>query len=63
MVDIEKRLGLPDLNEMLAAGIGITEALAFWNEMMNSSSQEPGFWWAEMRRRSATSRSLDPTLH
>ncbi len=34
--EIEKRLGLFELTEMMASGIGITEALAFWNEMMNS---------------------------
>ncbi len=36
MSEIEKRLGLFELTEMMASGIGITEALAFWNEMMNS---------------------------
>jgi hypothetical protein len=63
MVEIERKLGLPNLSEMLAAGIGITDALAFWNEMMNSPPQEPGFWWAEMKRRSATSEPADPVLH
>jgi hypothetical protein len=33
--EIEKRLGLFEPTEMTASGIGITEALAFWNEMMN----------------------------
>jgi hypothetical protein len=30
------RTQLPDLEDMLSAGMGLTETLAFWNEMMNS---------------------------
>ena len=35
---------LPDLPDMQRASLGITEALAYWSEMMNSPDS-----WSEMR--------------
>ena len=41
---------LPDLPDMMHSGIGLTEALAFWNQMMNSSNRTPEYWWAQLRK-------------
>ena len=62
MADIGKRL--PDLPDMAAEGIGITDGLAFWSEMMNSPDRSPQYWWDEMKRRAVIlARSRDPVLH
>jgi hypothetical protein len=45
--------GLPDLPDMMAAGMGLTEALAFWNLMMNSPYRDSADWWHNMRERGA----------
>ena len=36
---------LPDLPDMREAGIGLTEALAFWSRMTNDPSRTPAYWW------------------
>ena len=41
---------LPDLPDMMHSGMGLTEALAFWNQMMNSSNRTPEYWWAQLRK-------------
>lgn len=43
-------MNLPDLPDMMAAGMGLTQALAFWSRMMNSPAREQTDWWAEIRR-------------
>jgi hypothetical protein len=35
---------------MVAAGMSLTDALAFWNKMMNSPNREAIDWWHEMRK-------------
>jgi len=52
---------LPDLPDMLAMGMGITQALAFWNEMMNSPLKPISYWWDQIRIK--TSATIDPALH
>lgn len=41
----------PDLPEIMDYGIGLTQALAFWSEMMNTSSLSPSDWRVELQRR------------
>jgi hypothetical protein len=36
---------LPDLPDMMAAGMSLTQALAFWNYMKNTSERSPEEWW------------------
>jgi hypothetical protein len=52
---------LPELPNMLAMGMGITEALAFWNEMMNSPQMPASYWWDQIRVRTSTLGG--PSLH
>ena len=49
---------LPDLPDMTAAGMGLTEALAFWNKMMNAPEYPTHHWWniLEERRKALTAR-------
>lgn len=54
---MDKQKRLPDLPDMIAVGIGLSEALAFWNRMMNSPQREKTDWWAEMRRQAIPSSS------
>jgi hypothetical protein len=42
---MDKQMPLPDLPDMMKAGMGLTEALAFWNKMMNTHKHTPEFWW------------------
>jgi hypothetical protein len=51
---------LPDLPDMLAMGMGLTDALAFWSEMMNSPKKPANHWWEQIRIRTSTP---DPVLH
>jgi hypothetical protein len=44
---------LPDLPDMMAAGMGLTEALAFWSRMMNSHEHDSADWWHKMREHGA----------
>jgi hypothetical protein len=44
---------LPDLPDMMGAGMGLTEALAFWNLMMNSPDRDIADWWQKMREHGA----------
>lgn len=50
---------LPRLDDIMAAGFGLTDALAWSNEMMNTPGHAPAFWWEQLRfaarRRSASS--------
>jgi hypothetical protein len=39
---------LPDLPDMVNAGMGLTEALAFWNYMMNTPGHPAEYWWARL---------------
>lgn len=50
----------PDLPDIMAAGLGLTEALAWWSHMMNTPGRSPDFWWQELRILSAkaTAESL-----
>jgi len=41
----------PDLPDMMARGMGLTEALAFWNEMMNSPQKPTSYWWKLLTKR------------
>lgn len=52
---------LPDLPDMMAAGMGLTEALAFWNLMMNSPYRGSTDWWHKMRERAALISDHAPT--
>ena len=61
MSDSENGTRLPDLPDMMAMGMGLTEALAFWNEMMNSPQKPTSFWWDQIRVR--TSVTTAPALH
>ena len=45
----EEHSRLPDLPDMMEAGMSLTEALAFWSRMMNSSTRNPEFWWMELK--------------
>jgi hypothetical protein len=47
---------LPDLSDIMASGMGLTEALAFWNEMMNSPDRNLDYWWGQIQNRDTTSR-------
>jgi hypothetical protein len=40
---------LPDLPDMQAAGMGLTEALAFWGKMVNTPGHPPSYWWDAVR--------------
>lgn len=39
----------PDLPDMINLGMGVAEALAFWNEMMNSPIRDADHWWRELK--------------
>jgi hypothetical protein len=39
---------LPDLPDMMKVGMGLTEALAFWNQMMNAPDRDQRDWWEEI---------------
>ena len=41
----------PKLSEMRAEGMGITEALAFWNEIANDPDRPVEQCWADLRER------------
>lgn len=41
----EPRAILPDLPDMMAAGMCLTEALAFWHVMTSAPAQPPQYWW------------------
>jgi hypothetical protein len=58
---MEQQRRKPDLRDMEAAGMGLTESLAFWNEMMNSPDR-PIDWWDEMHARVRARRSASGTL-
>jgi hypothetical protein len=61
MTHSENGARLPDLPDMMAMGMGLTEALAFWNEMMNSRQKSVSYWWDQIRVR--TSATAAPVLH
>ncbi len=46
----------PTLAQICDAGMGITEALAFWNELANQPDLTAVQWWAELRRRVSARR-------
>lgn len=52
------RRELPDLPDMQRAGLGITEALAYWSDMMNSPDRDLTDWWADLAR-IATKRQIN----
>lgn len=52
---------LPDLPDMMALGMGLTEALAFWSEMKNSPQRPVSYWWDQIRVR--TSEARGQALH
>lgn len=39
---------LPDLPDIMDAGLGLTEALAWWSFMMNQRDRTPLRWWCEL---------------
>lgn len=43
------KINIPDLPDMLEAGMGLTQALAFWSRMMNAPDRGERDWWREMR--------------
>lgn len=47
----------PTLSEMQAEGMGITEALAFWNEIANDPDRTPAECWADLRARVSARRA------
>ena len=47
----------PSLAEIRAAGLGITAALAFWNEMANDPDRPAAEWWAALRARVSARRA------
>ena len=53
---------IPDLPDLQRAGMGITEALAYWNAMMNAPDRDATDWWADlaqyMRRREINRRRV-----
>jgi hypothetical protein len=56
----------PDLPDMMAAGMGLTEALAFWSRMMNSADRD-SVGWKKMREHALISNraqglSAPPTV-
>jgi hypothetical protein len=59
VLDTDKKR--PDLPDMLAMGMGLTEALALWNEMMNSPRMPISYWWDQIKVR--TSAISGPALH
>ena len=40
---------LPDLDDMLKAGMTLSEALAFWNRMMGRQDIPAKEWWKQLR--------------
>lgn len=42
--------GYPDLTDIMAAGYGLTDALAWWNKMMNAPGHDAEFWWLQLDR-------------
>ncbi len=69
MTDISKaenQKPLPDLPDMMKAGMGLTEALAFWNKMMNAPGNSSENWWELLTSgcwRSLFEREAGPILH
>jgi hypothetical protein len=43
------RNGLPDLPDIQAAGMGLTEALAWWSNMKNKPGHPAAYWWQRLR--------------
>jgi hypothetical protein len=43
------RSGLPDLPDIQAAGMGLTEALAWWSRMKNTPGHPAAYWWQKLR--------------
>ncbi len=46
---------LPSIDDMLAAGLSLPEAFAFWAEMMSRPDSPPSHWWGELRTISSQS--------
>jgi hypothetical protein len=47
---------LPDLPDLMAAGMGLSEALEAWRIMMNSGDIAPERWWRELEEYRLNSR-------
>jgi hypothetical protein len=47
---------LPDLPDIMAAGLGLSDALAWWSAMMNTPGRPCSEWWAELREERVRSR-------
>jgi hypothetical protein len=39
----------PDLPDIMDAGFGLTEALAWWNEMMRDPQRPTAYWWEKLK--------------
>ena len=40
---------LPDLPDIMAAGYGLTDALAWWSRMMNTPGHSASYWWQVLK--------------
>ncbi len=40
---------LPDLDDMLMAGMSLTEALAHWHRMMSGLDRGADYWWETLK--------------
>jgi hypothetical protein len=45
---LKKDEKLPDLPDIMAAGYGLSEALAWWSAMMNARDRTPQLWWDKL---------------
>lgn len=41
---VQRPLPLPDLDEIMAQGVGLTRALEFWNKLANAPLETRAYW-------------------
>lgn len=49
-IDLDDRSKRPDLPEIMAFGLGVSEALRFWNQMMNAPEVPISAFWTSLER-------------
>jgi hypothetical protein len=57
MADMDE---LPRLRDIMRAGFGLTDALAWWSMMMNTPGHDAAYWW---KRLSQAGRPASSQLH
>lgn len=53
---------LPDVDDMLKAGMSLAEAFQLWGEMMQAQKLGPAYWWGKVTSYSGSSQGPASSL-